>query len=99
MDFIAFFYAMGNWSENPCISHIINYTIECESAGKKHPYYGKSMSTNLPGSPHTMGFVSGNQFPKLSSFNGFGCLFPGYGKLMRKHMHFPCDEVYHKMGI
>ena len=43
--------------------------------------------------------ISGNQFPKLSPFDGFGCLFPGYGKLMRKHMHFPCDEVYHKMGI
>ena len=24
--------------------------------GKKHPYYGKSMSTNFPGSPHTTGF-------------------------------------------
>ena len=48
-----------------CISHIIKYTIECESNGRKHPYYGKSMSTNLSGSPHTVGFVSGNQFPKL----------------------------------
>ena len=26
--------------------------------GKNHPYYGKSMSTNFPGSPHTMGFVA-----------------------------------------
>ena len=43
--------------------------------------------------------ISWNQFPKLFLFNGFGYLFPGYGKLMRKHMHFPCDEVYHKMGI
>ena len=25
--------------------------------GKKHPYYGKSMSTNLPGFPHAVGFV------------------------------------------
>ena len=25
--------------------------------GKKHPYYGKSMSINLPGFPHTVGFV------------------------------------------
>ena len=24
---------------------------------KKHPHYGKSMSTNFPGSPHTMGFL------------------------------------------
>ena len=68
---------------------------------KKHPYYGKSVSTNFPGCPHTVDFVGyfGNQFPKLSPFDGFGCLFPCYGKLMRKHMHFPCNEVYHKMGI
>ena len=26
--------------------------------GKNHPYYGKSMSTNFPGSSHTMGFVA-----------------------------------------
>ena len=25
---------------------------------KNHPYYGKSMSTNFPGSPHTKGFVA-----------------------------------------
>ena len=67
--------------------------------GKKHPYYGKSMSINFPGSPLTMGFVgySGNQFPKLFPFDGFGCLFPCYGKLIRKHMHFPCNEAYYKM--
>ena len=26
--------------------------------GKNHPYYGKSMSTNFPGSPYLMGFVA-----------------------------------------
>ena len=26
--------------------------------GKDHPCYGKSMSTNFPGSPHTKGFVA-----------------------------------------
>ena len=25
--------------------------------GEKHPYYGKGMSTNFPGSAHAMGFV------------------------------------------
>ena len=25
---------------------------------KKYPYYGKFMSTNFPGSPYTMGFVT-----------------------------------------
>ena len=36
----------------------MKYYIEWESNGKKHPYYGKSMSTNFPGSPHAMGFVA-----------------------------------------
>ena len=26
--------------------------------GKKHPYYGKSMSSNFPGPLHTIGFVA-----------------------------------------
>ena len=26
--------------------------------GKKHPYYGKSVSIKFPGFPHTMGFVA-----------------------------------------
>ena len=41
------------------------------------------MITNFPGFPHTMGFVS-------FSYNG---------KLMGKPMHFPYDEVSHRMGI
>ena len=43
----------------------------------------KSMVTNFPGSFHRMGFC---------------CIFPNYGKLMGKPMHFPCDEVHHRMG-
>ena len=31
--------------------------------GKKHPYSGKSVSTNFPGSPHTMGFVGFSRKP------------------------------------
>ena len=154
-DFTAISQAMGNWWGNPCISHIIEYTIECESNGKKalilwekyeyqfprfstyngfcgiflgtnfrdfpiwlvwlsfpmlweinektnafpmwwsiplngnllekkRPYYGKSMSTNIPGSPY---------------YNDFSCIFLYYGKLMGKPMHFPYDEVCHRMGI
>ena len=26
--------------------------------GKQHPYYGKNMSTNFPGSPRTMDFTA-----------------------------------------
>ena len=136
-----------------CILHIMK---NVNLMGKKHPYYGKSMSTNFPGSPHTMGFVGfsrkptsqafpiwwvflpspllrkidqrthtfpiwwskyttgwesngkkapilwkkyGNHFSRFSPFDRFCCLFQCYGKLMRKPMHFPCDEVYHRMGI
>ena len=67
---------MGNWWENPCISHVIKYTIGWE-LWKKY----------------------GNQFPMFSSLDGFCCLFACYGKLMRKSIHSPCDEIYHRMGI
>ena len=42
---------------------------------------------------------SDDQFPRFSPHDGFCCIFPYYGKLMGKPMHFPYDEVYHKMGI
>ena len=35
------------WGENPCISHVMKYTIGWESNGKKHPYCGKCMSTRF----------------------------------------------------
>ena len=54
---LAFLMLSGIWWKNPCISHVRMYTTGWESNGKKHPYYGKSMSTNFPGSPHTMDFV------------------------------------------
>ena len=42
---------------------------------------------------------SGYQFSRLSQFDGFRCIFQCYGKLMGKPKHFPCDEVYYRMGI
>ena len=33
MNLAALSHAMGNWSGSPCISHIMKYTIECESNG------------------------------------------------------------------
>ena len=35
---------------------------------KKHPYYGKGMGTNFPGSPHTMGFVGYLREPVSQTF-------------------------------
>ena len=45
MDLLVFFHAMGNWWENPCMSHIMKHTTGWIYNGKNHPYYGKSMST------------------------------------------------------
>ena len=110
--FVAVSCTMGNWWGNPCISHMMKYTIGWESFGKKithtmgkvwvpisqvhsiqlvllhfpvlceidgethafptcwsisydgdpigrkHSYYGKSMSINFPDFPHTIGFVA-----------------------------------------
>ena len=101
MGFPAFSHAMRYWWENLCISHMMTYTTRWKSNGKKHPHYGKSMSTNFPGSANTMGFVEYCWEPVSLAFpiRWFWLSFQCYGKLMRKHMHFPCDEVYHKMGI
>ena len=49
---------MGNWGGSPCISHLKKYTIGWELDGEKSSILGKSMSTNFPRSPHTMGFVA-----------------------------------------
>ena len=102
MDFTAFSHAMGNWWGNPCISHIIKYTIECESTGKKALILWEKYEYQFPSFSTYNGFCRkfpGTNFQDFPPFECFGCLFPCYGKLMRKHMHFPCDEVYHKMGI
>ena len=98
---LTFLMLWETWWQNPCISHAMKYTIGWESNGKNRPYFRKSMSTNYPGSLHTMGFVEYYREPISQAFpiRWFGCLFPCYGKLMRKHMHFPCDAVYHKMRI
>ena len=56
-----------------------------ESDGKKHPCYGKSLETC---------------FSKPAfSIQWLLLHFPWYGKVMRKPMYFPCDELYHRIGI
>ena len=82
--FCWIFCVMGNWWENPCISHVRKCTAEWESNGKKAPKLWENYEYQLP---------------RSSSYNGFCCIFPYYGKLMGKPMHFPYDEVYHRMGI
>ena len=75
----------------PYISHIMKYNIGWESNWKKHLYYVKSTSTNSPGSSDAMGL---EDFP-MDFSHSMG--FPDFS--MRKPMHFPYDEVYHRIGI
>ena len=71
----------GFWWEKPCISHVVTkYTIKWESDGRKVSIgQGKS----------------GYQFPRLSQFDGFYCIFPCYGKSMSTS--FPGSP--HTMGF
>ena len=57
-------------------------TTEWKSNGKSHTFYGKGMGTDCPGLPHSMGFADFSNAMK---------------NLTREPMHFPDDEVYHKM--
>ena len=77
--------------KNPCISHVIKYTIGWESNGKKHPYCRKSMSTNFPGSPHTMGFLGYYQEPISQTFpiRWVWLLFPMLWEINEKTHAFP----------
>ena len=79
------------WWENPCIFHAMKYIIGWESNRKKHPYYGKSMSTNFPGSPHTMGFAEYYWEPISQSFpiQWFWLSFPVLQEIDEKTHAFP----------
>ena len=84
LGFVTFSCAMTNWWENPCISHVMKDTTGWKSNGTKAPIPWENCEY---------------QFPRSSPYNGFCCIFLYYGKLMGKPMHFPYDEVYHRMGI
>ena len=84
MSFVAFSCTMGNWWGNPCISHMTKYAIGWESNGNKAPILREKYEY---------------QFPRLSPYHGFCCIFPYCGKFMEEPMHFPYVEVYHRMGI
>ena len=60
--FHCIFPCYGNWWGTPCISHIIKYTIECESNGKKAPILWEKYEY---------------QFPRFSTYNVFCRIFPG----------------------
>ena len=62
----------------------MKYTTGWESNGKKSPILWEKYQY---------------QFLRSSPYDGFCCNFLYYGKLMGKPMHFPYDEVYHRMRI
>ena len=76
--FVAFSCNMGNWWENPCISHMLKYAIGCESDWKRPPILWEKYDY---------------QFPKLSPYDVLCCIFPCYGKLMEQPKHFPYHEI------
>ena len=84
MTFVAFSRTVGNLWGNPCISHMLKYTIGWESDGKKAPILWEKYEY---------------QFPRLSPYHGFCCILPYCGKFMGKPMHFPYAKLYHWMGL
>ena len=73
--FLHFFCATGNWWENSCISCVMKYTIGQEFNMRKVTILWEKYEY---------------QFPRFSSYDGFYCIFPCYGKMMGKPMHlFP----------
>ena len=84
MGFVVFSCIMGNLCENPCIFHIIKYTIGWKSDVKKVPILWEKYDY---------------WFPRFPPPDRFCCIFSYYEKLMGKPMPFPYDEVYHRMAI
>ena len=84
MGFVIFFRTEENLWGNPCISHMLNISWDGNQMGKKHPYYWKKYDY---------------QFPRLSPYHGFCCIFPYFGKFTGKPIHSPYAEVYHRIVI
>ena len=84
MGFASFSRSVGNLWGNPCISHMLKYTIGWELNVKKAPIIWEKYEY---------------QFPRLSPYHGFCFIFLCCEKFMGKHKHFPFSEVYHRMGI
>ena len=84
MFFAESFHTTGNLLEKPYISHVMKSTIGWESNEKKAPILWEKYEY---------------QFPRSSPYDGFCWIFLCYGKFMGKPMHFPCNEIYQRIGI
>ena len=78
MSFVAFSRTVGNLWGNPCMSHMLKYTIGWELDEKKAPMLWEKY---------------GYRFPRLSPYHRLCCIFPYCGKFMEKPMHFPYDDI------
>ena len=74
MGFVAFSHSLGNWWENPCISHMMKYTTGWESNGGKAP---------LPWEKYEY------QFPRLSHISWVLLHFPVLWEIDAKIHAFP----------
>ena len=83
-EFCRIFPYCGKFMGNPCISHMLKYTIRWESDEKKAAILWEKYEY---------------QFSRLFPCHGFCCIFSYCGKFMGKPIHFPYAEVYHRMGI
>ena len=78
MGFVAYSRTVGNLRGNPCISHMLKYTIGWESHGEKAPMLWGRYEY---------------QFPRLFPYHRFYCIFPYCGKFTGKPMHLPYDDM------
>ena len=74
----------ANLLETDAETNVMKYTRGWRSGGKKEPIVWEKYE---------------HQFPRFYPYNGFSCIFSWYRILMWKPMHFPCNEVYYRMGI
>ena len=84
MVFVEFPHTIGNWLENPYISHVMQSTIGWEYNGEK--------------STHTMGKVW-VPISQVLPIRWVLLDFFVQWKIDGKTMHFPCNKRYHRMGI
>ena len=70
-----------------------------ENLGNWYSYFSHGVGAFFPLDVPILWEKYEYQLPRFSPCNGFCCIFPCYGKLMRKPMHFPYGEAYRRMGI
>ena len=102
VDLTTFSHAMENSWGNPCISQIINYTIECEFSWKKSPILWEKYEYQFPRFSTYDGFCkifSEINFSGFSHSMDFPDISHTFGKLTRKPMHYPYNQVCNRIAI